>query len=234
MTDAALVRMVQHDPLLQGVSVLVVDEAHERSLNTDLVLGIAKQIRGARPDDFHVVVASATIDPRPFVRYFVEEGDTKDAMARHVLEAEGRVFPVDLEYRPHKQGGTRIRLPDHVIPILVEALEDHPDGHALVFLPGSADISKAMKAFRDVQPENVDAFPLYGSLSAEEQQRVFEYDDEEGTRRMVVFCTNIAEVCTNVTPVDFLVVSICLVSPTCKSRAPRPMVWVGLSTLVER
>lgn len=193
MTDAALVKMVQRDPLLQGVSVLIVDEAHERSLNTDLVLGIAKQVRAERPDDFHVVVASATIDPRPFVNYFVGRND-EEAMKRYVLEAKGRVFPVSTENKPHKQGGCRIRIPDHLIPVLVEALEDHPDGHALVFLSGSADITKAMKAFRAVQPENVDAFPLYGSLSPEDQQRVFEYNDEEGSRRMVVFCTNIAEV----------------------------------------
>jgi HrpA-like RNA helicase len=101
MTDAALVKRVQHDPSLSGVSVLIVDEAHERSLNTDLVLGIAKQIRAERPDDFHVVVASATIDPKPFVHFFTGGGaDMKRVMQRHVLECEGRVFPVTLENKP--------------------------------------------------------------------------------------------------------------------------------------
>lgn len=100
MTDAALVKRVQHDQTLSGVSVLIVDEAHERSLNTDLVLGIAKQIRAERPDDFHVVVASATIDPKPFVHFFISGSADERVMQRHVLECEGRVFPVGLENKP--------------------------------------------------------------------------------------------------------------------------------------
>ena len=124
MTDAALVRLVQKDPLLVGVSVLIIDEAHERSLNTDLVLGIAKQLASnpARTDSFHVVVASATIDPKPFVEYFTGDHSQK-ALDRYVLHVEGRTFPVDVEYKPYKDGGLRLRISDHVIPVLRETME---------------------------------------------------------------------------------------------------------------
>jgi HrpA-like RNA helicase len=124
MTDAALVRRVQKDPLLSGVSVLIIDEAHERSLNTDLVLGISKQLASnpERPNPLHVVIASATIDPKPFVQYF--KGDhSNEALERHVLDVKGRVFPVDVEYKPFKDGGLRLRIPDHVIPVLRETME---------------------------------------------------------------------------------------------------------------
>lgn len=85
-----------------------------------------------------------------------------------------------------------MRIKEHVIPVLKDAVDDHPDGHILVFLPGSAEITQAIKAFNP--PNHVDVFPLYGSLPPEEQQKVFEYNEEGGNRRMVVFCTNIAEV----------------------------------------
>lgn len=124
MTDAALVRLVQKDPLLVGVSVLIIDEAHERSLNTDLVLGIAKQLAShpTRGDSFHIVVASATINPKPFVQYFTGH-DSKEALDRHVLNVEGRTFPVDVEYKPSKHGGLRLCLIDHIIPTLTETME---------------------------------------------------------------------------------------------------------------
>lgn len=125
MTDAALVRLVQRDPLLTSVSVLIIDEAHERSLNTDLVLGIAKQIMQdhRRQETFHVVVASATIDPKPFVKFFTGE-PTGAAREKHVLDVEGRTFDVTLEYKPIwcHEGRLQIATRD-LIGAVTEAME---------------------------------------------------------------------------------------------------------------
>ncbi len=88
MTDSALIRELQKSETLDHISVLIVDEAHERSLNTDIVMGIARQLMQMRPSDFFVVVASATIDEQPFLRYFQCKPDRK------AVEAQGRLFPV--------------------------------------------------------------------------------------------------------------------------------------------
>jgi HrpA-like RNA helicase len=184
MTDAALIKMVQRDPELAGVSVLIIDEAHERSLCTDIVLGIAHSLLRRRPEDFHVVVASATIDPAPFVRFYTK-CHTPATLQKHVLKVDGRVFPVSVAYKPHPDGGSQLRIADHVVPALHDALEEYDEGHCLVFLTGVADIAKAKRDFERRKPENVDCYELYGSLPSEEQEKVFKFDDKRGTRRMV-------------------------------------------------
>ena len=184
MTDAALIRESQRDPQLKHIRVLIIDEAHERSLNTDIVLGIAKLLLVQRPHDFYVVIASATIDPTRFLQYFDRESNS-------VLEVEGRVFPVTMTNKPPlSDWSDQILIEKHVIPSINEFYSRY-EGHVLVFLPGQGEIEKALKFFQSNIPNNCVALPLYGSQSPEEQERVIKFNEKN--KRMVVFCTNVAE-----------------------------------------
>lgn len=198
MTDAAFVRKAQSDPELKDVRVLIIDEAHERSLNTDLVIGIAKLVRSVRPLDFFVVVASATIDPKPFLDFF-----SPGSCDHKELSVPGRTFSVDLEFRDLDPG---VDVLHHtLIPSVIKALEDHDSGNCLVFLPGSREVDNAIKLFQLKARENWIALPLYGSLPPEEQARVLSFDDQGGALRMIVFCTNIAETSLTVPNVRLVV-----------------------------
>ena len=186
MTDTALIHESQSDPNLSHVRVLIVDEAHERTLNTDIVLGIAKLSLERRPDDFFVVVASATIDPTRFLRYF-------DRPSNPPLQVPGRVFPVTEDYLPPPQDCSEQQLIElHVIPTVLRLVPQY-QGHTLVFLHGQREIEQALKLFHRDVPDGCVGLALYGSLSSEEQQKVLNFDDENSQRRMVVFCTNVAE-----------------------------------------
>jgi pre-mRNA-splicing factor ATP-dependent RNA helicase DHX15/PRP43 len=194
MTDAALVRMAQSDRTLSQIGVLIVDEAHERSLNTDIVLGIAKSILEKRPGDFHVVIASATIDPTRFLEFFFP---TEAERRRGALKVPGRTFPVHLAPPVIPADRHVDVLKELLVNTVVSSLQQHPDGHCLVFLPGSSEIDKAIKQFRQHEEYELEweTFPLYGGMPPEEQQRIFEYpsDGLNGSKRMIIFCTNVAE-----------------------------------------
>jgi HrpA-like RNA helicase len=188
MTDAALVQMAQQDQHLESVSVLIIDEAHERSLNTDIVLGIAKLIRQARPTDFCVVIASATIDPKPFVDFFAAR------LPSCVISVSGRTFPVTDEYKDTDSDS--LLRDGTLVSEVISAMKTHSEGNCLVFLSGSAEVDKAIKQLKQqaaTRQEPWTVLPLYGSLPPEEQSRVMSFDDEGGSLRMVVFCTNVAE-----------------------------------------
>jgi hypothetical protein len=209
-TDAALIRMAQHDGALARVSTLIIDEAHERSLNTDIVVGIAKRILAERRSGFHVVIASATIDPDAFVRFFG---------CGEPLCARGRTFEVEVEYLPAtatREGGfrdAREEIREHVVPSVAQAMRQRPEGHALVFLPGKAEIETALRAFpaaaaaEGFDDDELVALPLYGQLPPEEQDRVLNFDRDEASdgARMVVFCTNVAETSLTVAGVKIVV-----------------------------
>ncbi|CAF3368395.1 unnamed protein product [Rotaria sp. Silwood2] len=183
MTDSALIQESQQDPRLNKVKVLIIDEAHERALNTDIVIGIAKLLLSARTTDFYVVIASATIDPIKFLNFF-------DQISAQVLNVPGRIYDVSVEYIPKSDDLTDV---EHAISILLQSYDKH-QGHTLIFLPGQREIERALEIFSRNIPDNCVALPLYGSLSPEEQDKVLRFDDgptEE--RRMVVFCTNVAE-----------------------------------------
>jgi pre-mRNA-splicing factor ATP-dependent RNA helicase DHX16 len=158
-------------------------------LNTDIVLGIAKGLLSVRKD-FYVIIASATIDPKPFLDYF---GSTHPC-----LDVPGTLHNVTIEYSPPPSASMKDNnlVADHVIPCLVEALKEHKEGHTLVFLPGQHEITTALKHLSTVRDEvlsNVVALPLYGSLPPEEQDKIMTFDLRGNDERMVVFCTNIAE-----------------------------------------
>ncbi|CAF3953273.1 unnamed protein product [Rotaria sp. Silwood1] len=183
MTDSALIQESQKDRQLSKIKVLIVDEAHERTLNTDIVIGLAKLLLDSRQTDFYVVIASATIDPARFLTFF---GRTNT----QVLNVPGRVFNVSIEYMPKPDDSTE----DYVVSMVLKSYNDHPQGHILVFLPGQQEIEHALELFSRDIPDNCVALPLYGSLSPEEQDRVLQFDEgPTGERRMVVFCTNVAE-----------------------------------------
>ncbi|CAF0858850.1 unnamed protein product [Adineta steineri] len=184
MTDAALIRESQRDPDLKHIRVLIVDEAHERSLNTDIVIGISKLLLSKRPNDFYVVIASATIDPVRFLQFFERSTSTP-------LKVEGRVFEVTTAEKPPPPNCSDQKLIiSHVVPSIIELYPKH-EGHTLVFLPGQSEIERALKTFKSKLPDDCVPLPLYGSQSPEDQEKVIKFNEID--KRMIVFCTNVAE-----------------------------------------
>ena len=173
MTDGILLAETRTDPLLSRYDTLIIDEAHERSLNIDFILGYLKTILHRRPD-LKVIVTSATIDAGRFAGHF-------DAT---VINVPGRSYPVEVRYRPFEEEED----PDMEAAILsaVTEAERHP-GDILVFLPGEREIRNAMEALR--KHVRMDILPLYSRLSVPEQEKVFQ---SSGSRR-IVLATNVAE-----------------------------------------
>jgi ATP-dependent helicase HrpA len=188
MTDGILLAELQHDKELRRYDTLIIDEAHERSLNIDFILGYLKQLLPRRPD-LRVVITSATIDPGKFSRHF------SDAP---IIEVSGRTYPVEVRYRPLIQmpeddddGEVLVRDQTEAITAAVEELRAETDGDILVFLPGEREIRDTADVLsrKAEGPRGFDIVPLYSRLSAAEQHRVF----ERHPRRRVVLATNVAE-----------------------------------------
>ncbi|KAG9396463.1 Pre-mRNA splicing factor RNA helicase [Carpediemonas membranifera] len=205
LTDECLLRRATADPLLSDISVLVIDEAHERSLNTDIVLGIAKQILEKR-QDFWVVIASATIDPTRFFEFFGVD-------QTHLFQVGGRTYPVTTEHR--FDGAKELRQfmrvdPRDVAAVVTQSFEDSdiPFGHALVFMTGQADVTKTCKAIAAATDDSVTVLPLYGSLPPAEQNKVMLFDsdpDRAPGDRMCVVATNMAETSLTISGVTLVV-----------------------------
>ncbi|CAF0845315.1 unnamed protein product [Adineta steineri] len=184
MTDATLIRESQSDPSLKHIRVLVIDEAHERTLNTDVVIGISKMLLSQRPDDFYVVIASATIDPKGFLQFY-------DRVNSIPLGVKGRVFPVTNDEKALSTNCNDQKLNiSHIVRYVVE-IYPHHKGHTLVFLPGQGEIEQALKIFKSTLSDDCVALPLYGSQSPEDQEKVIKFNEID--KRMVIFCTNVAE-----------------------------------------
>ncbi|MGD1833500.1 MAG: helicase-related protein [Sphaerochaetaceae bacterium] len=181
MTDGILLMELKADPLLSKYSVILVDEAHERSLNIDFVLGLLYQILQKRPE-FKVIVSSATINTSVFSRFFF------DAPIIHI---DARIHPVDIHYQPVTDTRDRDAIFDHIQNIVSSSIEKRR-GDILIFLPGEADIKKCLSMLSlSTKPDEVVLYPLYGRLSKEEQERVFIPTPEGKTK--IVISTNIAE-----------------------------------------
>ncbi|MDA4894133.1 ATP-dependent RNA helicase HrpA [Streptomyces sp. MS2A] len=216
MTDGILLNEIHRDRLLRRYDTIIIDEAHERSLNVDFLLGYLHRILPERPD-LKVVITSATIDPESFARHFAAppaepEGQPTPAP---VIEVSGRTFPVEIRYRPLADDAEEASAPaaepaDEVSAIVsaLRELDREAPGDVLVFLPGEAEIRDAADAVRaayagDRAPTEV--LPLYGRLSAAEQHRVFERSSVAGLRRRVILATNVAETSLTVPGIKYVV-----------------------------
>lgn len=193
MTDGILLAELQHDKQLRRYDTLIIDEAHERSLNIDFILGYLKQLLPRRPD-LKVVITSATIDPERFAAHFA----AADGTPAPIIEVSGRTYPVEIRYRPLVQlpdsddeGEVLVRDQTEAITAAVDELRADTAGDILVFLPGEREIRDTADALahRAEGPRGFDIVPLYSRLSAAEQHRVF----ERHSRRRVVLATNVAE-----------------------------------------
>jgi ATP-dependent helicase HrpA len=194
MTDGILLAETQGDRELRQYDTLIIDEAHERSLNIDFLLGYVKQLLPRRPD-LKLIVTSATIDAERFSKHFEIDGKTAP-----VIEVSGRLYPVEVRYRPFdpEDGDTDI---NDAISEAVEDLARVGQGDVLVFLPGEREIREAAEALRKRHPPHTEILPLFARLSAEEQQRVFK---QHGGRR-IVLATNVAETSLTVPGIRYVV-----------------------------
>ncbi len=195
MTDGILLAETQGDRLLKAYDTLIVDEAHERSLNIDFLLGYVKRLLPRRPD-LKVIVTSATIDAERFSRQF--DGAP-------VLEVSGRMYPVELRYRPL---GTDDNEEQAIVDAVDELARERAGGDILVFLPGEREIRETAEALRKHSFDKLrtgtpraEILPLYARLSFEEQQRVF----RPGGARRIVLATNVAETSLTVPGIRYVV-----------------------------
>jgi ATP-dependent helicase HrpA len=193
MTDGILLAETQTDPLLRAYDTLIIDEAHERSLNIDFLLGHLRQILPRRPD-LKIVVTSATIDADRFARHFAA-GD----VPAPVIQVSGRLFPVEQRWRPFEES-REFDLND-AISAAVDELWREGSGDVLVFLPGEREIREAAEHLRKHHPPGVEVVPLFARLSQQEQDRIF----EPHSARRVVLATNVAETSLTVPGIQFVV-----------------------------
>jgi ATP-dependent helicase HrpA len=181
MTDGILLAETQHDRFLDQYDTLIVDEAHERSLNIDFLLGYLKWLLPKRPD-LKLIITSATIDPERFSRHF---GNAP------IINVSGRTYPVDVRYRPVEveEGDETDRAEQAAILNAVDELWREQPGDILIFLSGEREIRETAESLRKHHPSKCEILPLYSRLSQSEQERVFK---PSGARR-IVLATNVAE-----------------------------------------
>ncbi|MEV4756605.1 ATP-dependent RNA helicase HrpA [Micromonospora sp. NPDC049559] len=227
MTDGILLAELQQDRMLNQYDTLIIDEAHERSLNIDFILGYLRQLLPRRPD-LKVIITSATIDPHRFARHFappgrpVEEpgqaGQPEEPPAAPVVEVSGRTYPVEVRYRPlvlaadedagepDEDGGDNVRDQIQAIGDAVEELAAEGPGDILVFLSGEREIRDTADALERLvrnrpRLRDTEILPLYARLSAAEQHRVF----QSHTGRRVVLATNVAETSLTVPGIKYVI-----------------------------
>lgn len=196
MTDGILLAETQNDPMLRAYDTVIIDEAHERSINIDFLLGYLKRLLAKRRD-LKVIVTSATIDAERFARHFEIDGRPAP-----VLTISGRTYPVEVRYRPiedmdEADDKTLIGAIDDA----VSELEASGRGDILVFLPGEREIREAADVLRKSRPATTEILPLFARLTAAEQERVFR---PAGARR-IVLSTNVAETSITVPGIRFVV-----------------------------
>ena len=223
MTDGILLAEIGRDRLLERYDAIIIDEAHERSLNIDVILGYLRQILPQRPD-LKVIITSATIDPERFAEHFAQALPSGEKRPAPIIEVSGRTYPVEIRYRPlvlEPEVDEDDELEDiHSIERdLTQAVTDAVDelaaegpGDMLVFLPGEREIreiSDALEAHlargtrgRSALP--VEVLPLFGRLSAQDQQKIFS-PPKAGTYRRIILSTNVAETSLTVPGITYVI-----------------------------
>ncbi|MFS7872475.1 ATP-dependent RNA helicase HrpA [Streptomyces asiaticus] len=193
MTDGILLAEIQTDRELRQYDTIIIDEAHERSLNIDFLLGYLAQLLPRRPD-LKVVITSATIDPERFSRHF---GDAP------IVEVSGRTYPVEVRYRPLLEEGGEDSDRDQITAICdaVDELQAEGPGDILVFLSGEREIRDTADALNKKQLRSTEVLPLYARLSHAEQHRVF----QRHTGRRIVLATNVAETSLTVPGIRYVI-----------------------------
>lgn len=224
MTDGVLLAQTQRDPLLKRYDTIIIDEAHERSLNIDFLLGYLRQLLPRRPD-LKLIITSATIDARRFAEHFADP----TGRPAPIIEVSGRLFPVEIRYRPpgrsllaedlengdvnvpdlDRSGGDRSDEVDDESKVLCDAIVDAVDecaregaGDILVFLPGEREIREASEALRKHHPTSTQILPLFARLSQNEQEQIFR---PTTSGRRVVLATNVAETSLTVPGIRFVI-----------------------------
>ncbi|MEJ2402724.1 MAG: ATP-dependent RNA helicase HrpA [Candidatus Thiodiazotropha sp.] len=193
MTDGILLAEIQQDPYLNQYDTLIIDEAHERSLNIDFILGYLKQLLPKRPD-LKLIVTSATIDPQRFSQHFGEAP---------IIEVSGRTYPVELRYRPPVEDSENER-DDPTQQAIVDAVDElstQDRGDILVFLSGEREIRETTENLRKHKLQATEIVPLYARLSLAEQGRVF----KPHTSRRIVLATNVAETSLTVPGIRYVI-----------------------------
>ncbi|NOX10094.1 MAG: ATP-dependent RNA helicase HrpA [Gammaproteobacteria bacterium] len=194
MTDGMLLAETQSDPDLLAYDTLIIDEAHERSLNIDFMLGYLKQLLMKRPQ-LKLIITSATIDPERFSRHF------NDAP---LVEISGRSYPVEIRYHSMEQGQQESSAEQRQLLAISQAVTELArvgSGDILVFLSGEREIRETAEYLRKHQPARTEILPLYGRLSFAEQNRVF--SSHQGRR--VVLATNVAETSLTVPGIHYVI-----------------------------
>jgi ATP-dependent helicase HrpA len=204
MTDGILLAELQRDRLLRQYDTIIIDEAHERSLNIDFILGYLKQILVKRPG-LKVIITSATIDPQRFAKHFA----SKPGVLAPIIEVSGRTFPVEMRYRPlHDNSSTEDNeQPNQDIDIIsgilaaVDELTDCGQGDILIFLNGEREIRDTAAALIKANLRHTNILPLYARLSVSEQNQIF----KPHSGRNIVLATNVAETSLTVPGIKYVI-----------------------------
>ncbi len=194
MTDGVLLAEIGHDRDLRRYDTIIIDEAHERSLNIDFLLGYLRQLLVRRPE-LKLIVTSATIDTDRFSAHFARP----DGVGAPIIEVSGRTYPVEVRYRPSLEGGESDQLEG--ITTAVKELGAVGDGDILVFLSGEREIRDATEAIEGLKLRSTEVLPLYARLSSADQHRVF----SPHPGRRIVLATNVAETSLTVPGIRYVI-----------------------------
>jgi len=192
MTDGILLSEIHHDPFLNQYDCIIIDEAHERSLNIDFLLGYLKQLIRKRRD-LKIIITSATIDPQRFANHFDNAP---------VIEVSGRTYPVEVEYRDTENADGETRDLQLAIADCVDEVTRHAYGDILVFLSGERDIRETADYLSKLNLHNTEILPLLARLSATEQNKIFKLS---GGKRRIILSTNVAETSLTVPGIKYVI-----------------------------